>query len=388
MFNILLSLLIGYILGSINPAFIFGKIVRGIDIRQYGRKTAGASNAFRVLGKGYGIFCGVFDIAKGLVALFIAYKLSVPEVFIYLTGIMAIIGHDLPFYMGFRGGKGAAVSYGLIGFCFYNFVLNGMPLTNLLILILINILVVIILNSGNVGMLIMFPFYLGFILYYTNFSYLVAFAISIIIYMIILDVLIITKYGISSEIKINKTRLKIFRKGLRFLAIVFPLFYFYFSKKVMLWIIGSVLLFFIIVDVLKMLKKIKFSRFLFLFKKNEKKGLSKITLFLIGCFLTVLFFKKEIAILAMLFGIFGDNFAAIVGLKLGRVKIFYDKTLQGTSACFLSCLIIGLFMVKFLNIGLVVVILGALSSSIAELFSFEYDNLTIPLLSGFVMSLI
>jgi len=65
----LLALLIGYLLGSISPAFILGKVLKGIDIRQHGTKNAGTTNVKKVLGLGPAIFTAIYDLSKGLLAI-------------------------------------------------------------------------------------------------------------------------------------------------------------------------------------------------------------------------------------------------------------------------------------------------------------------------------
>ena len=109
-----LCLLIGYCVGTINPSYIIAK-VNGCDIRKRGSHNAGASNAVILLGKTVGFSCAIFDIAKPCIAIAVAkavfadFKLSFA-----LTGCACILGHILPFYMGFKGGKGLACLGGVI----------------------------------------------------------------------------------------------------------------------------------------------------------------------------------------------------------------------------------------------------------------------------------
>ena len=115
--KIILCFLFGYLLGGINPAYIFGRI-RGIDIRKKGSKNAGASNAVILLGKAVGIFSAIFDIAKAAAAFWLA-----PVIFnqfgglplaAEIAGVAAIVGHIFPVYMKFRGGKGTACLGGVL----------------------------------------------------------------------------------------------------------------------------------------------------------------------------------------------------------------------------------------------------------------------------------
>lgn len=112
--NFLLCSAMGYFLGTINPAYIFGKL-RGFDIRRRGSGNAGATNVTLVMGKAAGALCAVLDILKS----FFAYKLA-RLLFPMLTyaGILAgcacVLGHIFPAWMGFAGGKGLACMGGLV----------------------------------------------------------------------------------------------------------------------------------------------------------------------------------------------------------------------------------------------------------------------------------
>lgn len=109
-----LPILIAYLLGSISFSFLFAKWLRGIDIRQHGSGNAGATNTFRVLGKGPGSVVGILDALKGMAAVWIAGLLTNhdPNVMI-VAGITAVAGHNWPIFLRFRGGKGIATTVGV-----------------------------------------------------------------------------------------------------------------------------------------------------------------------------------------------------------------------------------------------------------------------------------
>lgn len=112
----ILGLWISYFLGSIPTAYIFGKIYKGIDIRQHGSGNVGATNVFRVLGKGPGIFVLLVDILKGVLAVtVVADILGLNEVMHrVLLGMVAVIGHNWTIFLDFKGGKGIATSLGVL----------------------------------------------------------------------------------------------------------------------------------------------------------------------------------------------------------------------------------------------------------------------------------
>ena len=112
-------LVIGYCLGLFQTSYFYGKM-KGIDIRQYGSGNAGTTNTMRVLGTKAGLIVLLGDILKTILAVVIAALLfgkSHPET-IYLlklyAGMGAILGHNFPFYMNFKGGKGIAATAGLV----------------------------------------------------------------------------------------------------------------------------------------------------------------------------------------------------------------------------------------------------------------------------------
>ncbi len=109
-----LVVVLGYILGSIPTAYIAGHLLRGKDIRQMGDGNAGAANAFRQLGAKTGIAVGIIDASKGALAVFIAERAGVSQLTILTTGAAAVIGHNWPVFLGFRGGRGEATTIGVL----------------------------------------------------------------------------------------------------------------------------------------------------------------------------------------------------------------------------------------------------------------------------------
>lgn len=111
----LLSGLIGYALGCIQSAYLLGRLVGKIDIREHGSGNAGASNITSTLGLKYGAIVGLVDILKGTAAVLVIQRVypDFPEL-AYLAGLMAILGHMFPVFLKFRGGKGVATLAGMM----------------------------------------------------------------------------------------------------------------------------------------------------------------------------------------------------------------------------------------------------------------------------------
>ncbi len=114
-----ICLVIGYALGLFQTAYIYGKL-HGIDIRDYGSGNAGTTNTLRVLGTKAGLIVLFGDIVKCILAVVLAgvfFGESHPDM-VYLLKLYAaagaILGHNFPFYLHFKGGKGIAATAGLI----------------------------------------------------------------------------------------------------------------------------------------------------------------------------------------------------------------------------------------------------------------------------------
>ena len=109
----ILSIIIGYLLGSIPTAYIVGRKSKGIDIRDIGSRNMGAANVMREIGIHEGIFVAVIDVAKGAGAILIAQALNVSELWVFGAGFAAVVGHNFPVFAGFRGGRGTATVIGI-----------------------------------------------------------------------------------------------------------------------------------------------------------------------------------------------------------------------------------------------------------------------------------
>lgn len=112
LFSISAAVVIGYLLGSIPFAYIAARLAKGIDIRQAGGGNAGALNVYREVGPAFGLAVLVGDAAKGVLAVLVARWLGLPALWICAAGFAAVIGHNWPCFLKFRGGKGAATSMG------------------------------------------------------------------------------------------------------------------------------------------------------------------------------------------------------------------------------------------------------------------------------------
>jgi glycerol-3-phosphate acyltransferase PlsY len=108
-------LIASYLVGAIPTSYLVGKWFRGIDLREHGSRNLGATNLYRVLGWRFAIPVGLFDVAKGAapVLLFGPRAPGIPY-FAVWCGALAVAGHTLSVFVGFRGGKGVATAAGML----------------------------------------------------------------------------------------------------------------------------------------------------------------------------------------------------------------------------------------------------------------------------------
>ena len=168
--EILILVLFAYLTGAFPSAVWVGKTFYNTDVREYGSGNSGATNTFRVLGKGAGIPVLFMDIFKGWLAVNYVRLISntsslSPELFFenqLAFGIAAVFGHLFPVYTGFRGGKGIATMLGL---------LIGLEPYAALFSFCVFVLVFIISKHISLGSMIAsmaFPFFVMIFLHSTN----------------------------------------------------------------------------------------------------------------------------------------------------------------------------------------------------------------------------
>ena len=114
----IICLIVGYAFGLIETGYIYGRF-KNTDIRQHGSGNAGTTNALRTFGTKGGAITFIGDLLKAVLACCLVWVvfhfMGIEPVKMYMmyTGIGVILGHDFPFYLGFKGGKGIASSAGV-----------------------------------------------------------------------------------------------------------------------------------------------------------------------------------------------------------------------------------------------------------------------------------
>jgi glycerol-3-phosphate acyltransferase PlsY len=101
-----------YLLGAIPFGLLVGRIEKGIDIRRHGSGNIGTSNVLRTVGKRAALLTLAGDLLKGYLPVLAGASLGISELWLAAAGVSTVIGHSWSVYIGFRGGKGVATSFG------------------------------------------------------------------------------------------------------------------------------------------------------------------------------------------------------------------------------------------------------------------------------------
>lgn len=112
--NVLLSIITGYLLGSIPFSFLIGKIFGKKDLRKVGTKNIGGSNVAREIGFIFGVIAILLDMLKGIFSIILIKLSGLSYPYTFITAFFAIIGHSFPIFLKFHGGRGMATSLGVM----------------------------------------------------------------------------------------------------------------------------------------------------------------------------------------------------------------------------------------------------------------------------------
>lgn len=110
----ILSIILGYLLGSVPFALVIGKVFYKTDVRNYGSRNLGGGNTGRVLGKKAGLAVMALDLLKVTLAIYITSHFEQQEITMAVAGLSAAIGHCFPVFARFKGGKAVAAMYGFL----------------------------------------------------------------------------------------------------------------------------------------------------------------------------------------------------------------------------------------------------------------------------------
>ena len=104
-----------YLLGSIPFGYIVGKLFKKVDIRELGSGNIGATNVFRILGPSLASLVLIGDIGKGIFSIYLVQYFNIDNLLIItIAGLAVICGHNWSLFLGFKGGKGIATTFGVV----------------------------------------------------------------------------------------------------------------------------------------------------------------------------------------------------------------------------------------------------------------------------------
>ncbi len=329
-----LLLLFGYLIGSLSPGYFFGRLVRGIDIRNYRNHNTGATNTYFIVGPVYGVIAGLFDFLKTPAVYYLSLQWLDPNMAI-LVGLAGVVGHIAPFYLGFRGGRGAA---SLAGLCFIA-------------------------------------------LFYTRSIYTLLLIVGFI------------AYGIN--ISTGKMRLPI-RHLLKLGALVFPLSLIVVPHTMVVIPLAILLGISLLIDLVRLVNPALNEKYLkqkVFARAKERKRLSGYSLFLLSTLIIINWFSREVAVISLIFFILGDTFAPFSKIIrfLPQRPIFGDKTIAGVIVIFTISFVAGLFIRSLtpLTLPLGMIVFGSAAVAVLDQFSFLLDdNTLVPLGSAILLSVI
>ncbi|EFC91892.1 protein of unknown function DUF205 [Dethiosulfovibrio peptidovorans DSM 11002] len=132
-------LVLGYLAGSFPTAYLIALRLRGIDIRTYGSGNVGATNLGRLMGKKWAFLVAIVDMLKGGVAVLMIRLFGASDVTVAMAAFAAVMGHNYPIWLDFKGGKGVSTTYGTLFFVAPPGSMIAVPLGGLVWLIILKI---------------------------------------------------------------------------------------------------------------------------------------------------------------------------------------------------------------------------------------------------------
>lgn len=183
----------------------------------------------------------------------------------------------------------------------------------------------------------------------------------------------------------------LYRKSVRAVGLILPIVYYLTDRTTAVITAIGFTAFFLVGETLRLrferLNQAVLKIFSSLAKEAEARQITGATYFMFGSTATFVLYDGDVAILAVVFSVFGDMAATLVGSRFGRIRVTPDKTMEGGLACFAACLLVGSAMlIAGFPVRMMQVALGALAAALIEIFSSPVDdNLTIPVFTGLLM---
>lgn len=107
-------MIFGYLMGSISSAYLAGRWLKGIDLRHYGSGTVSGAGVYKHVARWAVVVVGLLDIAKSALPTWLGIRLGLGLPLALAAGLAAVVGHNWPFFLGFKGGRGLATMTGIL----------------------------------------------------------------------------------------------------------------------------------------------------------------------------------------------------------------------------------------------------------------------------------
>jgi glycerol-3-phosphate acyltransferase PlsY len=378
--------LAGYLAGSASPAYLLGRLLRGIDIRKQGYGNAGTRNVYHLLGLFPAALTAVVDLGKGILAVWVAWRLlGLPgpgeegSAWLIAPAAAAILGHLFPFYLRFRGGRGVATSVGIyLFFCILAMTRRQFAPASLAAVLAGALLVFLASRSGDLTSLAAFAFLAVVTSLETGLTGDGPLMFLLSVYLFAMGV---RNAAAQRVFDLDRSiEMKWWRTIARPFALLFIPIDLLAGRRTLLWLLASVAIVVIGTDIFRLLSRHELRR---LFKKKELKRFSSMTSFIVAIFIVFLVFPDWIPYLALGFITIGDMFSKIIGLKFGRHRLVGERTLEGSLGFLSGCFMTGWVLHLLLPIPVYVLLAGAVFATAVEVFSMDLDdNFTVGILTG------
>lgn len=179
-------------------------------------------------------------------------------------------------------------------------------------------------------------------------------------------------------------------------GLIFPVFYYFTGRAVAIYFMAALLILALIFELIRGKNPVfndwLWQHFKTFFKDKERYAITGTPYFAGGALATVLFFDKPIAITALCFLTFGDVTAVLIGKKYGKHKIFPPKSLEGSLAFFVIVIVVGFILKKFCfpaALTTMAIWYSALVATLIEMLPISLDdNLTVPIITGFILQIL
>jgi glycerol-3-phosphate acyltransferase PlsY len=383
---IALSGALGYLLGSLAPAFWLGRLLKGIDVRERGYRNSGTRNAKHLLGLWPAVATAVIDTGKGVAAVVVAeLLLGVTGPWLVVPAAGAVLGHIFPFHLRFRGGKGVAAAAAVSLYGVAREIIAGSfdPLSILVILIAALIMYLATRNADPVSLLAFPSLFLAVLLERGVQGYgLLIMACTA--FMFAMMTLLIVRRRVF-RVENAPESYGGWRTVVRPAALLFIPLDGALPHWAFLTLLGTVLAVFIGLEVARGAGLIQGRR---IYRFGERRRVSSILWFLMAIALSYVLYDRAIWALTVAFLTIGDLAGKTIGVRFGRREVLVGRTLEGSMAYFAAALCAGCMVGIAFDLAWYLPVIGAGLAALTELASGPADdNLTVGLVPGAALTL-